>query len=768
MISIRGASEHNLKSVDLDIPRRSLTVVTGVSGSGKSSLAFDTICAEGRRRYLETFSSYARQFLGRLSRPAVARIDGLSPAVALTQAVSLSSPRSTVGTMTELYDLLRLMWARTGTVAAASDPPKLERALFSFNSPRGACPQCRGLGVEDRLDPELLVSDPAKSVRGGALRITTPSGYVIYSQVTLDVLDQVCHAHGFSLDIPWQALTAEQRDVILNGSDRIRIPYGKHPLSSRLRWKGITAKPREEGVYKGILPVMEQILRTKRNRNVLRFVRSMPCGACGGTRLRPEALAVTVRGRTIAETAALSIDELRRFFENETDLRKGVRPHYKSEIDGRARTVETAIAAQVIARCGVLQALGLGHLTLDRASTTLSAGEAHRIRLARLTGVGLAGVLYVLDEPSVGLHHRDTRRLLDVLRAIRDQGNTVLVVEHDEQTVRSADWIVDIGPAAGAAGGELLYSGPAADFIASGRTGESARLQASRTHAFLTGRERIEAPATRRNGTGRLVVSGITKHNLEDVVVEFRLGTLNVVTGVSGAGKSTLVEETARLLGPAPRASRRSAAPPRRGSHAGDPARSERTAHVSVHAFARSLSTRDRTAPGGPPAGDGIDKVIAIDQAPIGRTPRSNPATYTALFDGVRDLFAAQPDAVRRGFGKGRFSFNVKGGRCETCEGAGVQQIGMHFLGTVSVVCDTCAGRRFNDDTLEVRYRGRTIHDVLDMPIEEAAGFFVDQPPIAPRNWRGRGPAARSTCSTSPPPVFTRRTSRCCSRRSTG
>ncbi len=698
MISIRGAGEHNLKGVDLDIPRGSLTVVTGVSGSGKSSLAFDTICAEGRRRYLETFSSYARQFLGRLSHPAVTRIDGLSPAVALDQSTTCGSPRSTVGTLSEIYDLLRLLWARAGIASVGAEGVKVERALFSFNSPAGACPRCKGLGVEDSLDPDLLVADPAKTVREGALRITTPTGYVIYSQVTLDVLDQVCRAHGFSLDVSWQALTADQRDVILNGSDRIRIPYGKHPLASRLRWKGITAKPREEGVYKGILPVMEQILRTKRNRNILRFVRSMPCRACGGTRLRPEALAVMWRGLTIAQAASLSIDRLDRLFENETEVRKRAGP-----LDNATVKVEAAVAEQVVARCEALQALGLGYVTLDRTSTTLSAGEMQRIRLARLAGIGLAGVLYVLDEPSVGLHHRDIGQLLGVLRRIRDRGNTVLVVEHDEQTIRAADWIVDIGPAAGAAGGEVLYSGPATAFTSQTTADMTPGLRASRTHAFLTGDERIPVPARRRDGSGTLRVSGITKHNLRDVSVQFKLGALNVVSGVAGAGKSTLVEETARVLsgGMRVRASTRSA----------------RTA-VS----GGSAPTAESNSP---------DKIIAIDQAPIGRTPRSNPATYTGLFDVVRALFAAQPEARRRGFGKGRFSFNVRGGRCEACEGAGVQQIGMHFLGTVSIVCEACGGRRFNDETLEVEYLGRNIHDVLAMPLDRAAAFFADQPLIA-------------------------------------
>ena len=680
-IVVTGAHEHNLKWVDVRVPHGTLAVVTGVSGSGKSSLAFDTIAREGRRRYLETFSSYARQFLGALARPAARDIAGLPPAVAVEQSAGAASPRSTVGTMTELYDLLRLCWARLGSAPGGADGLRLERRLFSFNSPHGACPACKGLGVEDRLDPDLLVSDPSKTVRGGALRITTPTGYLIYSQVTIDVLDQVCRAHGFSVDLPWQALTPGQRDVILNGSDRIRIPYGKHPLESRMRWTGITAKPREEGVYKGILPVMEQILRQKRNANILRFVRSLPCRACHGARLRPEALAVTLGGMNIAEAAALTIDDLRRFFADAAEI-------FVQE-DG-ARHVLQEIRRQADDRCDTLQRLGLGYLTLDRESTTLSAGEAQRVRLAALAGIELQGVLFVLDEPSVGLHHHDTGLLLDVIRGLRDRGNTVIVVEHDDQTILQADWIIDIGPGAGAAGGDLLYSGPARAFVDAIQPGAAHRLAESRTRAFLTGAERITLPALRREGSGSLVVEGVTRHNLQGVRAEFRLGALNVVTGVSGAGKSTLVEEARRLL--------RGDGPPGPGS---------------VRASGR------------------IDKIIEIDQAPIGRTPRSNPATYTGLFDRVRELFAAEPEAIRLAFGKGRFSFNVHGGRCEACEGAGVRQVGMQFLGTVAVACESCGGRRFNDATLSVRYRGATIQDVLEMPIADALALFADQPSIA-------------------------------------
>jgi excinuclease ABC subunit A len=691
-IVVSGAHEHNLKWVDVRIPHGTLTVVTGVSGSGKSSLAFDTIAQEGRRRYLETFSSYARQFLGKISRPAVREIAGLFPAVAVEQSSAAGNPRSTVGTMTELYDLLRLCWARLGSPPAGAGGPRPERRLFSFNSPHGACPACKGLGVEDRLDADLLVADPSKSVRNGALRITTPTGYLIYSQVTIDVLDQVCRAHGFTVDVPWDALTPEQRDVILNGSGRIRIPYGKHPLESRMRWTGITAKPREEGVYKGILPVMEQILRQKRNANILRFVRSMPCRACHGTRLRPEALAVTLGGMNIAEAAALAVDDLRQFFAGAGEripAGDGTGSDVEGSAGNGARHLFQAIRRQVDERCETLQRLGLGYLTLDRESTTLSAGEAQRVKLAALAGIGLQGVLFVLDEPSIGLHQHDTGLLLDVIRGIRDRGNTVIVVEHDDQTILSADWIVDVGPDAGSEGGHILFSGPSRAFIGLTPPESAHRLAESRTRAYLTGTERIALPARRREGAGSLTVEGVTRHNLHGISADFRLGALNVVTGVSGAGKSTLVEETRRLL--------------RGGAPAG---------------------------PGTVRASGRIDKIIEIDQSPIGRTPRSNPATYTGLFDQVRTLFAAEPEAVRRGFGKGRFSFNVHGGRCEACEGAGVQQVGMQFLGMVAVTCGSCDGRRFNDATLEVRYRGATIHDVLETSITDALALFTDQPSI--------------------------------------
>ena len=497
------------------------------------------------------------------------------------------------------------------------------------------------------------------------------------------MLDQVCRAHGFDVDTPWRDLTDEQRAIVLNGSDRIRIPYGKHPLESRLRWSGITARPREEGVYKGILPVMEQILKRSRNRNILRFVRSLPCRACGGARLRPEALAVTFRDRHIGSLSALPVDLLGDFL--------GALAFAPAEAP-----VGEPIRAGMLARIDLLSRLGLDHLTLDRSSTTLSGGEAQRLRLASQVGADLGGVLYVFDEPSVGLHPLEQDRLLDVIVRLRDRGNTVLVVEHDEETMRRADWLIDVGPGAGAHGGELLYSGPAA--------GLARAAIRSRTRAFLSGDERVQVPATRRAGQGVLPLRQVVRHNLDHVDVEFLLGALNVITGVSGAGKSSLVEELVERLD--------------RG-HAGD---------------------------------GRITKIIDVDQSPIGRTPRSNPATYTGLSDVVRDLFAALPESVSRGFGKGRFSFNVAGGRCEACQGAGVQRIGMHFLGQVDVVCDTCGGKRFNDETLEVAWRGRTIHDLLETTVEEAAASWPTsrEPPAFSARSRNSVSATCASASRRP------------------
>jgi excinuclease ABC subunit A len=671
VLTIRHAAENNLRDVDVDIPHGRMTVVTGVSGSGKSSLVFDVIFREAERRYLETFSSYARQFMGKLRRPEVGPISGLAPAVAVSQRVSSPGPRSTVGTLTEIHDDLRLLFARLGI---APDGRRLSRRMFSFNSPEGACPVCRGLGVEDRIDPELLVADPEKTLRQGALALTTPNGYIIYSQVTMEVLDEVCRAHGFSVDIPWRDLTEAQRDIVLNGSQRILIRYGKHPLESRLRWKGIVAKPREEGYYKGILPVMETILKAKRNDNILRFARTLPCRACGGRRLRPESLRVTVAGRSIADLSAMSVRALTGALRAMT-------------FAGPARAAGEAIRDPLLGKAGLLERLGLGYLTLDRAADTLSSGEIQRIRLASQAASGLRGVLYVLDEPTAGLHPADTARLLALLGELRDNGNTVLVVEHDEDVMRAADHLIDLGPGPGEAGGRVLYQGPLSGLLGLPKG-------VSPTRDYLAGDGRPDAGSQGRPGTGGLRVRGARRHNLKNIDVEFRLGALNVVTGVSGAGKSTLVR--------------------------------------------RVLSERLRTGRLGPgPDADGLEidravgRMIEVDQSPIGRTPRSNPATYTKISNRIRDLFAALPEARVKGFDKGRFSFNVAGGRCETCQGAGLLQIGMHFLGDVEVVCPDCDGRRFNDETLAVRDRGKSIHDVLEMSVDKAAAFYAGSPRLA-------------------------------------
>ncbi len=696
-IQIRGASEHNLDAIDVSLPAEQLVVITGVSGSGKSSLAFDTIHREGQRRFLRSFSAHARQYLGRMERPAVEEITGLTPTVCLEQRRLGANPRSTVGTLSEVQDHLRLLFARAGRAgcpacgaavdgvvdgvggrrvcpACGHDHEGPESSFFSFNTAAGACPACGGLGEEDWVDPDLLVAHPQKSLRDGALVPTTPSGYIVYSQVTLDVLDEVCRAHGFDVDTPWQDLTDGQRQVVLFGSDRLEVPFGKHPLESRLKWSGITARPRETGHYKGLVPTIAEIVRRNRNKNAMRFARSRPCAACGGARLGPAPLAVTYGGRSIAELARLTVDGLAAFFD-------GPPP-------AGTEGVVAPLVERITARLSLLMELGLDHLTLDRPTPTLSAGEGQRVRLATVAGGGLRGITYVLDEPSVGLHARDTRRLLGLLARLRDGGNSVLVVEHDQAVMRAADWLVDIGPGAGSDGGRLLYSGDPA--ILADPSVSPRAAAPSATRRFLSGEACVELSGVRRSGAGELVVRGARQHNLRDVDASFLVAGLNVVTGVSGSGKSTLVMDV----------------------------------------LARALRQRLHSARGRPGDHDAIDgaehldKVVEIDQAPIGRTPRSNPATYTKLFDRVRALFAATPEARARGYGKGRFSFNNVGGRCEACQGAGVQTIGMHFLGDVSIGCDRCQGRRFNDETLEIRVHGLTVHDVLELSVHRAAEIF--------------------------------------------
>ncbi len=810
---VRGAREHNLKDVSLDLPRDALIVFTGLSGSGKSSLAFDTIFAEGQRRYVESLSAYARQFLGQMDQPDVDFIDGLSPTVSIDQKTAGRSPRSTVGTITEVYDYLRLLYARVGkphcpicgrpiarqspqqivdrvleleegtrfqvlapvvrgrkgeyvemlrelqakgysrvrvdgvvirldSVDPGGEPPALKRhethdievvvdrlavkeparrrltdsvetALdlaggmvvldfvdlpeddphrermfsehlaclyddlsfdeleprsFSFNSPWGACPDCTGLGTRMEVNPELVVPDPGKTLAEGAIDVWN-GGHV--NDYFMRLIEALGDALGFSIDTPWAGLPAAAQHALLHGHDQqVHVQY----TTRTGRERSYNAR------FEGAIPYIERQHDDGKDEasrdSFAGFMREVPCPSCGGARLKPASRAVTVDGRSIADLCALPIGELA------TTLPALRLSQGDQQISG-------PILAEVATRLGFLLDVGLDYLSLDRASATLAGGEAQRIRLATQIGSGLVGVLYVLDEPSIGLHQRDNHRLLDTLIRLRDLGNTLIVVEHDEDTIRAADWVVDIGPGAGEHGGGIVVSGPLGELLASAE---------SLTGAYLTGRRGIAVPGTRRkrSRSREVVVRGASEHNLKGIDVAFPLGCLIAVTGVSGSGKSTLVND------------------------------------ILYQALARELHGA-RTVPGRHVRVAGmslLDKVVHVDQGPIGRTPRSNPATYTGVFDHIRKLFAATTEARVRGYQPGRFSFNVKGGRCEACAGDGTIKIEMQFLPDVYVPCEVCHGARYNTDTLAVHYKGKTIAQVLDMPIEEAAGFFAPIPAI--------------------------------------
>ena len=801
-IKIRGAKEHNLKNIDVDIPRNELVVLTGLSGSGKSSLAFDTIYAEGQRRYMESLSSYARMFLGQMEKPDVEKIEGLSPAISIDQKSTNRNPRSTVGTVTEIYDYFRLLYARIGiphcpncgrpiarqtvdqmvdqilalpegtkiqllapvvrgrkgehakvlerakrsgyvrvridgNLYDLSEEIKLEKNIkhnieivvdrlvvkdgitarltdsventlalaegllivdviggepmtfsqsfscpdcgisvseieprsFSFNNPFGACPDCFGLGYKMEFDVDLMIPDMELSINQGAIVVTGWQSCTYKGSFTNAILQALCKSYNFSLDTPFEEYPESVKNIILHGTDgkTVDVYYegqrgkGVYPVAFEGLIKNVERRYRETGSE-----TMKQEYES--------FMQFTPCKLCGGMRLKREALAVTVADKNIYEITSLSITGLQEFLNN-LSLTKN-----EELIGGQ-------ILKEIRARVGFLVNVGLGYLSLSRATGTLSGGEAQRIRLATQIGSGLVGVCYILDEPSIGLHQRDNDRLLAALKNLRDLGNTLIVVEHDEDTMREADYIVDIGPGAGSHGGEVVACGTAEEIM---------KIPESITGQYLSGALKIPVPAVRKKPTGWITVQGAQENNLKNIDVDFPLGVMTVVTGVSGSGKSSLVNE------------------------------------ILYKHLAKKLN-RARTIPGkhkGIKGVEQLDKVIAIDQSPIGRTPRSNPATYTGVFDQIRDLFAATADAKAKGYSKGRFSFNVKGGRCEACSGDGIIKIEMHFLPDVYVPCEVCGGKRYNRETLDVKYKGKSIYDVLDMTVEEALPFFENVPSI--------------------------------------
>lgn len=651
-LTIVGASEHNLRDVDLTLQHGQWIAVTGPSGSGKTSLVFDTIVAESQRRYLGSLSARARHYLGKLGRADVRDVDGLPVAIAIGQHSAVGHARSTVGTVSGLSDLLRLLFARV-----AVDPlgEALARSHFSFNHPLGACPDCQGLGLTDRVDPELLLADPAKSIRDGALVPTLKNGYTVYSQVTLEVMDQICGAHGFSVHTPWKDLSDAQRDVVLYGTKALEVPFGKHSIESRMRWKGITARPRQQGYYRGLVPVIEETLARSRNPGVLRFVRSSACATCDGSRLSRPGRQAQIGTLTLPSLQAQAVDAVPALLDRLPDC-----------------AVTQTIVASLRPRVVRMQRLGLGHLSLDRGSTTLSGGEAQRIRLAAQLTADLTGMVIALDEPTLGLHPSGQAAMAEVIDALVQRGNTAVVVEHDPDMVRRADRVVSVGPGAGPQGGRIVDDEP---------------TEAQRQADPLGGPP--SSKAVTRPGGATITLRGATLHNLQSAELVVRAAALNVVVGPSGAGKSSLVFGT--LL----------------------PALMNERGGV----FSELLGATPGT-------------VRALDARPMGKTSRSTPATFSGVFDLIRARFAATDAAKARGFAAGRFSYNNKDGRCPACEGLGVTRVGLHLLADARVQCSTCSGRRYEPTTLEVELAGHTIADVLAMSVAEAAGVFGDDAPI--------------------------------------
>ena len=666
MIKIKNARQNNLKNISLEIPKNQLIVITGVSGSGKSSLAFDIINKEGQRLFLSSQLAQARKYLGKLKKAKVDFIEGLTPCISIAQNNKNNNPRSTVGTLTEIYDGLRLLFARAGSLQ--KNTSNINRSSFSFNSKNGACPNCLGLGIEDTISVNLLISDENKSIREGCFKIVNPDGYIIYSQVRMEELEKVCQANNFSVDTAWNKLNNEQKNIVLNGDNKIKILYGKHSLESRMKWSGMKANPREKEFYKGILPVMNEILRRDRNPNILRFAKTQTCSLCNGSRLKEESTSIKILGKNIFEFSQLSISQLKA----EITLEKFSKTEQQNLfpiINNIQKQIEN------------LELLGLGYLSLDRNTNQLSVGEQQSIRLASLINSKLNNITYIFDEPSVGLHPSRNKNVIKILKKIVAQGNTVFVVEHDAETIRNADWIIEIGPKAGRNGGELLFNGSQKDFFS--------KEYSSLTKDFLTGEKEISLKTKNKTVPSEVFsIKNVSINNLKNINVQIKKQAFNVVTGVSGAGKSSLILQTLIPL-------------------------------------IKQEYNKQINAKGEPSISNySFNKMFFVNQAAIGKTARSTPATYIKLFDLIRDFYSKLPESKKANLKKTHFSFNTKGGRCDTCEGAGKIEIGMHLLGNVESTCSTCNGKRFKENILKIKYNNKNISEVLEMTVDEAIEFF--------------------------------------------
>lgn len=663
-IVIKGIWENNLKGFDLRIPKNKLVAITGISGSGKSSLVYDVIYKEAQRLFMEALSTDSRRLLKSFSQPKVESIRGLSPVVAVSQKTISHHAGSTVGTLSGIYDLLRLLMARFSESKMDISPLKQSRRLFSFNTQYGSCPHCNGIGLQEYINPELLIKDPKLTLRQGALKITTPSGYTVYSQVTIDVMSQVCKAEGFNVDTPWDELSEDNKKIIFYGTEKLKIPFGKHSLESRMKWTGITAKPREEGYYRGIIPIMSEILKRDRNDNILRFVSSSVCSQCKGARLNQQALSFYFHGKNIADFSKMNIATLDEYFKQ----------NFK-HISKEASFIK--LKEDILKLSKTLTELGLSYLNINRKASTLSAGESQRIRLANMTQSSLSGLLYIFDEPTVGLHPADQLPIKALLRNLVEKGNTVLLIEHEQEMISNADWIIDIGPKAGNMGGELLFSGSYIDF-------RKTLINNSITQQYLL-RKKPEIENNSMAKADYFELNNVDVNNLKSISVRFKKRAINVVCGVSGSGKSSLVMD----------------------SLAEDFKRSKKLYIYNNEQLPKNI--------------------VSVSQSPIGRTPRSNPATYTKVFDKIRIIFAKVEEAKKQKLRSSHFSFNVKGGRCESCQGAGYNLIGMHFIGEVEVECEVCQGNRFSNNILEIKFNNKNIKEVLDLSIDEAAIFFKEQ-----------------------------------------